>query len=163
MSLQQLWNFSSLLRPERWGCDRKQMFEKRCSWKAMIDQRDSSVCVFWDLNTYYKNASACVTVTLDKGHLSCCILHIIYSHENNWQSFPYPEGLPVRRLSFVQWFRSSVLQSRYPEPECYHCKQREKHSVLSHVVKCLSLYLYTSFYQCPQAEKMTGEAATSCR
>ena len=82
--------------------------------------------VHWDLSTYYKNASTCVTVTLDKKHLSCRILHIIYSPENTWQPFPYPEGLPIRRLSFARWFRSSAPQSRYPEPECYHCKQRER-------------------------------------
>lgn len=32
--------------------------------------------VFCNLNTHYKNASTCVTVTLDKKHLSCCKLFL---------------------------------------------------------------------------------------
>lgn len=95
----------------------------------------------------YKNANTCVSVTLDIKRLSCWMQHIIYSQEKKRQPFPYPEGLPIRRLSFVQWFRSLAPQSRYPEPECYHCKQREKHRGLSHTVKCLCLYfIYFSFF-----------------
>lgn len=62
----------------------------------------------------------------DEKRLSGGTLHVIFSQENTWQPFPYPEGLPVRRLSFVQWFHSSAPQSRYPKPECYHCKQKGK-------------------------------------
>lgn len=105
--------------------------------------------VHWDLSTYYKNASTCDTVTLDKNHLSCRILHIIYSPENTWQPFPYPEGLPIRRLSFARWFRSSAPQSRYPEPECYHCKQRErereKHDVLKSHIQ-MSLFIFSTLF-----------------
>lgn len=124
--------------------------------------------VHWDLSTYYKNASTCDTVTLDKNHLSCRILHIIYSPENTWQPFPYPEGLPIRRLSFARWFRSSAPQSRYPEPECYHCKQREREREawrLKVTYSNVSVHIFYTlfFYRFPQAEKMTGEAATSCR
>lgn len=79
-----------------------------------------------------------------------------------WKPFPYPEGLPVRRLSFVQWFRSSVLQSRYPEPECYHCKQRE--GTMSSVTYCTTnthiLLIYRAVY-CHHMNKTAG--GTSCQ
>lgn len=59
--------------------------------------------------------------------------------------FPYPEGLPTHRLSSVQWFRSSAPQSRYPGPECYHCKQRDESSVLkSHILFVCYLYAENS-------------------
>lgn len=63
--------------------------------------------------------------------LTRCTLLFIYSQWNAWQPFSHQGVLPVRRLSFVQWFHSSGLQSRYPERECCHCKQREKHLQLN--------------------------------
>lgn len=107
------------------------------------------------MNAYYKNTS------LDNNFLSCSILLLSIP----WQRFSYPVVLPIRRLSSVQWFRSLAPQSKYPEPECCHCRQGEKHTGLGYIFKhlCLLLIHFLFLTQCPQAEKMTGESATSWR
>lgn len=103
-------------------------------------------CLFWDQNAYYikkkkkimhtpychvrkkKKSPNKQTKTLP--HLPRSSLHIISSHPNTRQSFSYPEGLPIRTLSSVQWFHSSVLQRRCPGQECYRCKQRGEMRVI---------------------------------
>lgn len=106
-------------------------------------------CVLWYQDIYYKNANRHVFVTLDKKLVSSCILDDGYSQEKTWQPFAYPEALPIRRLSFVQWFHSSMLQSRYPEPKCYHWRQREKHTI-TYLNVLLHIWYNSCLSQCEQ-------------
>lgn len=115
------------------------------------------LCVFRDLNTFYKNTSACAPVTLDKSicHAAYCIISIPQNKEEKRQPFPYREALPARRLSFVLWFHSSVLQSRYPTPECYHCKQKGKDTCFKSCTEKSQLACYTGFCQSREQKHVT--------
>lgn len=108
-----------------------------CDWTSTLDSRDSSVSS--GIKTFIRyiqkqqqHALAWLSLQIkqqqNKQTKKPCLprssLHIISSHQNTRQRLSYPEGLPIRTLSSVQWFHSSVLQRRCPGQECYRCRQR---------------------------------------